>query len=176
MYFMNLIREHIKNREWTCDPKEEKKFYYFKIAEKCSKSDKVEDLVSGTLIYNQLIEQSLAETIILSIIYVKAKTWPKKITFDLNFDKATFGKQIEYFEKFAIEEANRDVIIKYLKDVLKVRNKVIHRLFDIENFNKELEEYYGKTNELFILLIQYYNDISEHILYELEDFDFDNLL
>ncbi len=173
---MDLIREHIKNREWTFDTKEEKKFYYFKMAEKCSQSDKVEDLVSGTLIYNQLIEQSLIEVIILSIIYVKAKAWPKKIKFDLNFDKATFGKQIDYFEKFVIEEANRDIIIKYLKEVLKIRNKVIHHLFDIDNFNKELEEYFGKANKLFILLIQYYNDIAEHILYELEDFDFDKLI
>ena len=173
---MDLIREHIKNKCWTFDPKEEKKFYFYKIAERCSNSNKVEDLVSGVLIYNQLIEESLIETIIISIIYVKAKTWPKKIMFDLDFDRATFGKQIEYFERFAIEEVNRDVIKKYLKDILKIRNKVIHHLFDIENFNDELEDYYGKANELFILLIQYYNDISEHILYELEEFDFNNLL
>lgn len=173
---MDLIREHIKNKCWTFDPKEEKKFYFYKIAEKCSQSNKVEDLVSGVLIYNQLIEESLIETIIISIIYVKAKTWPKKIMLDLDFDRATFGKQIEYFERFAIEEVNRDVIKKYLKDILKIRNKVIHHLFDIENFNDELEDYYGKANDLFILLIQYYNDISEHILYELEEFDFNNLL
>ena len=69
----------------------------------------MEDLVSGVLIYNQLIEESLIETII-SIIYVKAKIWPKKIMFDLDFDRATFEKQIEYFERFAIEEVNKDVI------------------------------------------------------------------
>lgn len=173
---MNLIREHIENREWTYDSKEEKKNYYFKIAEKCSKSEKIEDLVSGTLIYNQLIEQSLIEAIVLSIVYVKTKMWPNKIEFNIDFEKATFGKQIEYFEKFAVEEVNRDVIIRYLKDILKIRNKVIHRLFDIKNFNKELEDYFGKAHELFMLLIQYYNDIAEHILYEFEGFDFDNLL
>lgn len=112
----------------------------------------------------------------LSIIYIKSKTWSQKIKFDLNFDKATFGKQIEYFERFTIEEVNRGVIIKYLRDVLKIRNRLIHHLFEIEKFNEELKEYFEKSNKLFILLIQYYNDISEHILYELEDFNFDRLL
>ena len=173
---MDLIKEHIKNEEWIFDPKEDKKMYFFKIAEKCSKSNRIEDLVSGTLIYNQLIEQSLVETIILSIIYVKARIWPKNVKLNLDFDKATFGKQIDYFEKYSIEEYNREINIKYLKDILKIRNKVIHHLFDISNFKNELEEYFEKANQLFMLLIEYYNAISEHIFYELGNFDFNKLL
>lgn len=173
---MNEIKEHIVNKEWMNDPKEDIFFKYYKIAQKCSKSKSVKDLVSGTLLYNQLVEKSLKDTIIISIIVIKAKSWPEEVELDLNFDRATFGKLVEYFKKFALKKYNRDIIIKYLNDILPIRNKVIHKIFDIEDINKELVDYFGKADELVLLLNGYYNAIAENILYDLEEFDFNNLI
>lgn len=173
---MNEIKEHIINKEWIDDPKTDIFFKYYKIAQKCSKSKNVEDLVSGTLLYNQLVEKSLRDTIIISIIVIKAKAWPEKVELDLNFDKATFGKLVEYFKRFALKKYNRDIIVKYLNDILPIRNKVIHKIFDIEDINKELADYFVKADELVLLLNGYYNSIAENILYDLEGFNFNNLV
>lgn len=173
---MNEVSEHIKNKEWLIDSKIDKFFYYYRIAEKCSKSSKIEDLVSGVLLYNQLVEKILKETIIISVIVMKAKLWPERVSFYLDFEKATFGKLIQYYKNFAIKKYNRDIIVKYLKDILPIRNKVIHSLFDIDDINKELLDYFGKSDELIMMLNGYYNSIAENILYDLENFDFNNLL
>lgn len=173
---MNEINEHIRNKEWLIDSKADKFFYYYRLAQKCSKSDETEDLVSGVLLYNQLVEKILKETIIISIIVIKAKLWPERVSFDLDFEKATFGKLIQYYKSFAIKKYNRDIIAKYLKDILPIRNKVIHSLFDVDDINKELQDYFEKSDELIMMLNGYYNSIAENILYDLEDFDFNNLL
>ena len=173
---MNEIKKHIKNKEWLVDPKAKQFFHYYQIAKKCSKSNTIEKLVTGTLLYNQLVEKILKETIIISIIVVKAKIWPEKIEFNLDFDKATFGKLIEYYKKYAIKKYNRDIIIKYLKDILPIRNEIIHSIFSIEDMKKDLKNYFDKADELISLLNEYYNSIAAHILYDFEGFDFNKLL
>ena len=97
----------------------------------------------------------MKETIICSISYIKAEIWPSSVQMNLDFDKATFGNLIEYFKQFAIKEYNRDIILKYLRDIKKTRNDTVHRLFeiqDIKNLKNELKNYYGKAYELVILL------------------------
>lgn len=173
---MDEIKEHIKKKKWLVDPKEDQFFHYYKIAQECCKSNKVEDLVSAILLYNQLVEKILRDIIIVSIIVMKAKIWPEKVELDINLNRATFGKMIEYFKRFAIEKYNRSVIIKYLNGILPIRNKVIHKIFDIENLNEELKDYFGKADELVLMLNGYYNSIAEHILYDFENFDFSKLL
>ena len=159
---MDEVIKFMINRDWEKDYKQERKIYLLNIAKECENSEKIADTIGGILIYNQLVEQFLKETIICSISYIKAEIWPSSVQMNLDFDKATFGVLIEYFKQFAVKEYNRDVILKYLKDIKKTRNDTVHRLFeikDIKNLKNELNDYYGKSFELVMLLNEYYNEI-----------------
>ncbi len=175
---MDEVINFMINKDWEKDYKRERKIFLLNIATECEKSDKTADVIGGILIYNQLIEQLLKETIICSIGYIKAEIWPASVQMNLSFDKATFGTLIEYFKQFAIKEYNRDVILKYLKDIKKMRNDVVHNLFDvpdIKNIKNGLKDYYGKSYELFMLLNEYYDQICWN-LYDLSDrVDWDDL-
>lgn len=166
---MDEVVNYMINKEWEKDYRAERKTYLLNVAVECETSNKTSDLIGGMLIYNQLVEQFLKETIIVSIGYIKAEIWPAKVKMNLDFDKATFGVLIEYFKQFAIEEYNRDIIIKYLNDTKKTRNNMVHRLFEIEkikDLKSELKDYYGKSYELVMLLNEYYNQITNK-LYDL---------
>ena len=164
---MDEVIEFMLNKDWEKDYKKERKTYLLNIAKECEKSKKIADIIGGILIYNQLLK----ETIICSISYIKAEIWPSIVQMNLDFDKATFGNLIEYFKQFAIKEYNRDIILKYLRDIKKTRNDTVHRLFeiqDIKNLKNELKNYYGKAYELVILLNEYYDQICWK-LYDLSD-------
>ena len=65
---------------------------------------------------------------------------------------------------------------KYLKDILPIRNKIIHSIFDFNDVKNELKDYFIKADELIIMLNGYYNSIAEDISYDFKKFDFNNLL
>lgn len=168
---MDEVINFMINKDWEKDYKRERKLFLLNIATECENSNKTAYVIGGMLIYNQLIEQLLKETIICSIGYIKAEIWPASVQMNLNFDKATFGTLIEYFKQFAVKEYNRDVIIKYLNDIKKTRNDVVHNLFDvpdIKSIKNELKDYYGKSYELVMLLNEYYDQICWN-LYDLSD-------
>jgi hypothetical protein len=90
---------------------------------------------------------------------------------EINLDKSTFGKLIEYFNQYAVKEYNRDIIEKYLKMLNEDRNKVVHKLFDIKNIDKlekDLDNYSELAYEVIILLNEYYDQICWR-LYDLDE-------
>lgn len=165
------VLEYMVNKEWTKESKIEGKLYLFRMAQESIKSDKLQNKIGGVLIINQVIEQLLREIIIASLSYVRAEIWPTNIELNIQTSKATFGKLIEYFKKFAIKKYNREVLIKDLEELNINRNKLVHNLFDIKdesNLKKELEKYEEISDELIQLLFEYYNAISEE-LFDLDD-------
>ncbi len=168
---MDEVVKYMNNKEWEKDYREKRKLYLLNIATDCEKSSKTSEVIGGILIYNQIIEQLLKEVIIVSIGFIKAKLWPNKVKFNIDFEKATFGVLIEYYKQFAIEELNKDVIILYLNDIKKIRNKIVHKIFEFKNIRNikiESRDYYGKCYELFLLLNEYYDQICFK-LYDLDE-------
>lgn len=98
---------------------------------------------------------------------------------DINISKLTFGKLIEYFKKFVIKKYNREILIKYLEELNRQRNEIVHKLFDFEEvmqIETKLIEYGEMSDEVIGLLLEYYNSISEE-LFDLEKrVNFESLL
>lgn len=173
------VLEFMINREWCKESKIEGKLYLLKRAQESKEANQLSTRIGGMLIYNQIVEQLLKEIIICSIGYIKAEIWPSSVQMDINISKLTFGKLIEYFKKFVIKKYNREILIKYLEELNRQRNEIVHKLFDFEEvmqIETKLIEYGEMSDEVIGLLLEYYNSISEE-LFDLEKrVNFESLL
>lgn len=156
---------YLKTRKWAQDQKTDRKMFLFRQAQKSKEAPDFAGKIGGILIYNQVIEQFLADIVEMSIYYIKAKIWPVSAELDVELDKATFGKVIEYFRQFATVEPNREKILSYLKKFNTKRNQVVHDLFDVEDLRQlydELAEYADLADEIIILLDEYDNQVCRN--------------
>lgn len=161
----NNILEYMDNRLWASDAKQERKRYMHRLAQYSKQDSDVSSKIGGMLIYNQVIEQWLKDIVHLSIHYIKAELWPVAVSLDVDIEKATFGKVIEYFTQFATLEDNRELILTYLKKFNTKRNQVVHDLFDIEDIRGlriELDEYALLADEIIRLLADYEDQVCEN--------------
>lgn len=151
-------------KKWADDIKGDRKAYLFRLAMQSKTSQDVSGKIGAMLIYNQVIEQFLADIIELSINYIKTEIWPASVSLRIDFEKVTFGKMIELFKQYATIEFNRDILLSYLKKYKVKRNEVVHNLFDIEDFvelSKELDEYAELAEEIVFMLFDYDNAVCE---------------
>lgn len=156
---------YIKERKWAQDQKTGRKMYLFRLAQQSRSDPDFAGRIGGILIYNQVIEQFLADIVEMSIYYIKAKIWPVSVELDVELDKATFGKVIDYFRQFATVEPNRDRILSDLRKFNIKRNQVVHDLFDVEDLHKlydELTEYAQLADEIIILLEEYDDQVCRN--------------
>ena len=87
------------------------------------------------------------------------------VSLEVELDKATFGKLIEYFKQFATVESNREVILSFLKKFNIKRNEVVHDLFDIRDLDRlalELQEYAELADKIVRLLADYDRQVYEN--------------
>ena len=94
------FQEYISQRKWNTPAKTERIRYLHRIAQNSKRDRDISGKIGGMLIYNQIIEQFLSAIIEMSIYYVKAEIWPVTVSFDVELDKATFGKVIDYFTQY----------------------------------------------------------------------------
>ena len=156
---------YIRGRKWSVEQKTGRKRYLFRLAKDSKADPDFAGKIGGILIYNQVIEQFLADIVEMSIYYIKAKIWPVTVEMDVELDKATFGKVIDYFRQFATIEPNRELILSNLKKFNSKRNQVVHDLFDVEDLRKlydELAEYAQLADEIILLLDEYNNEICNN--------------
>lgn len=165
---MKSILEYMINKEWEKDYKQKRKLYLIDLAKNSFAEKDISKKIGGILIYNQVLEQLLKEIIVCSICYIKAEIYPSSISMEINLDKLTFGRLIDYFKQYAIKEYNKNIIENYLKKLNKDRNKVVHKLFDLEDINV-LENELNKYNDLAYEVIHLLNEYYEHICYRLHD-------
>lgn len=161
----NDVVAYMTNRKWEKDQKAQRKRYLYRLARDSKNDPDIASKIGGMLIYNQVIEQFLADIVEMSIYYVKAKLWPVEVELDIDLDKATFGKVIEYFKQYATVEENREKILSHLKKFNTKRNQVVHDLFDIEsldNLAKELDEYADLADEILRLLMEYEKQVCDN--------------
>lgn len=159
------IVEYMVNRKWAVDEKTERKRYLFRLAQKSKSDPDFAGKIGGILIYNQVMEAFLCDIIDMSIHYIKAEVWPVSVSLEVELDKATFGKLIEYFKQFATVESNRDVILSFLKKFNIKRNEVVHDLFDIRDLDRlalELQEYAELADKIVRLLADYDRQVYEN--------------
>ena len=158
------VPEYMSHRRWIKEEKVQRMHYLHHLAQK-SKKDDISGKIGGMLIYNQIIEQFLTDIVEMSIHYIKAEIWPVQVSLDIELDKATFGKMIDYFTQFATVEPNRELILSHLKKHNTKRNQVVHDLFDIQNLNRlavELDEYAELADEIITLLMEYHRQVCDN--------------
>lgn len=156
---------YMVSRQWTVDQNAERKRYLHRLAQQCKYDKDVASKIGGMLIYNQVIEQCMTDIVKMSIYYIKADVYPVGVDMDIDIDKVTFGKVIEYFTQFATIEPNRAQILSYLKKYNSKRNQVVHDLFDIQDLNnlaRELDEYAKLADEILKLLMEYEDQVCEN--------------
>ena len=176
---MGEIVAYMINRKWADDIKGDRKAYLFRLAMASKTSQDISGKIGAMLIYNQVIEQFLADIIELSIFYIKAEIWPASVALKVDFDKVTFGKMIELFKQYATIEFNRDALLSYLKKYKVKRNEVVHNLFDVEDLeelSKELDEYAELAEEIVYLLLEYDNEVCEKFCNLEQRVDFHQLI
>lgn len=159
------IVEYMVKRQWAVDQKSQRKRYLHKLARKSRTDPDVASKIGGMLIYNQVIEQYLFDIVDMSIHYIKAEIYPVQIALDVELDKATFGKVIDYFTQYATMEPNRDLILSHLKKFNSKRNQVVHDLFDIRDMDTlgwELDKYAALADEIIDLLAKCDDQVCEN--------------
>lgn len=159
------VVDYMVNRRWESDRKASRKKYLFRLARQSKTDRDIASKIGGMLIYNQLIEQCLTDIVEMSIYFIKAEIWPVSVELDIDIDKATFGKVMEYFRQFASIEPNRELILSHLKKHNTKRNQVVHDLFDIQDLTKlarELDKFAELADEILRLLLEYDDQIREN--------------
>ena len=169
------ISEYMEKRQWEKAKTAKRKRYLYEIARNSKKDKDIAAKIGGMLIYNQVIEQFLAEIVKMSIYYIKAQIWPVVVELEVDLDKSTFGKVIEYFKQYATVEPNRDQILSDLKKFNTKRNQVVHDLFDIEdlcNLANELDEYANLADRILKLLMEYEKQVRNNFCQLSDQMDF----
>lgn len=159
---MDEIIEYMINGNWKTDIKRKKKMELWKLAKESQGDVAVSHKIGGLLIYNQLIDEFLKDIIKYSIYYIKAEIWPASFALNINFEKKTFGQNIELFKQYAMIEPDRDVLLEYLTRFNKKRNSVVHNLFVIEDMQllkQDIDNYLLIAEEIIELLCKYDNNI-----------------
>ena len=162
---MDHIAEYMNNRKWAEEEKSRRMHYLTGLARKSRQDRDIAGKIGGMLIYNQVIEQQLANIVEMSIYYIKAAIWPETIQLEISLDKATFGKVIEDFRQYATVEDNRDRILSYLKKFNAKRNQVVHDLFDIPDLaelSRERDSYADLADETIKLLDDYHTQVCQN--------------
>ena len=176
---MQNIVQYMVKRQWTVDQKAQRKRYLYKLARQSKEDPDVASKIGGMLIYNQVIEQCLKDIVNMSLCYIKAEVYPVEILLEIDADKATFGKVIDYFTQYATVEENRELILSHLKKFNIKRNPVVHDLFDIQDLKQlavELDAYADLADEIITLLTEYDNQVCENFCRLEEKVDFKKFL
>lgn len=159
------VVDYVVHSKWSVDQKAQRKRYLYRLAQKSSQDPDIAAKIGGMLIYNQVIEQLLADIVEMSVYYLKASIWPEVIELKVELDRATFGKIIEEFRQFATIEENREQILTSLKKFNTKRNQVVHDLFDIEDMGhlaRELDEYAKLADQIIRLLMEYDHQVTQN--------------
>lgn len=155
---------YIRERKWAIDQNTDRKMFLFRIAKRSTENQDFAAKIGGILIYNQVIEQFLADIIEMSIYYLKAAALPAQIHLEAELDKATFGKTIESFRQYAVITPNQEKILSYLRKFNTKRNQIVHDLFGVEDLAqlyRELTAYSELADEIILLLDEYDNQICK---------------
>lgn len=158
------ILEMMSNPTWWFDKQKKRKLELLRSARRVRKTSSISAKMGGVLIWQQVLEQFLKEIILTSISYIKAEIWPTKIDFKVDLDRKTFGQLINDYENFSLDYKDKNKILTKLRFVNDNRNKIVHKLFNIDNMI-DLEDYF-KSNfktyeELLPLILDHYCDIGE---------------
>ena len=84
----------------------------------------------------------------------------------------TFGRIINKFEQYTIEENNRGLLLKCLKSMNIMRNGLTHQIMEMMDDDviiSVVEGYSDLAEECFYLLIEYYNCIADDIEKEITE-------
>lgn len=161
----------MNTKEWWIDKFKSRKIELLRPARRVHFNSSISQKMGAMLIWQQVIEQFLKEIIQISISYIKAEIWPTKVDLKVDLNEKTFGCIINSYDTFSIDFKDKQYIIDILKKINKNRNKIVHRIFEIEQL-EGLEEYFkynfNNYQSLLELLIDHYIYIC-HLLEDLKE-------
>lgn len=160
------IIEGMKNKEWWLDKLKSRKIELLKYSRKINYASSFTRKIGGLLLWQQIIEQFLKEIIQISITYIKAEIWPTKIDLKIDYEKKTFGQIIELYKNYSIDYEDRPKIVGYLNKINVNRNKIVHKMFEVEDLNSLedlFEASYNTHEDLLKLLLDHYNVIGNNL-------------
>lgn len=166
---------YIQERKWAIDQNTNRKMFLFRIAKRSTENQDFAAKIGGILIYNQVIEQFLADIIEMSIYYLKAAALPVQIHLEVELEKATFGKMIESFRQYALVAPNQEKILSHLRKFNMKRNQIVHDLFGVEDLAqlyRELTAYSELADQIILLLDEYDNQICNQFCQLEQQLDF----
>lgn len=175
---MDEILDYMVKGKWKTDIKQTRKQELWKLAKESQGDVDVSHKIGGLLIYNQLIDECLKDIIEYSIYYIKAEIWPASFALKVDFERKTFGQNIELFKQYATIEPYRELLIEYLVRFNKKRNQVVHNLFveDMQKLKDEINEHLILADEIVCLLVEYDNSICEKFVDLSERVEFELLM
>lgn len=162
------ILEMMANPSWWIDKQKKRKLTLLSSARNVRPQSSISKKMGSLLIWQQVLEQFLKEIIEISVFYVKAEIWPTKLDLKVNFERKTFGQIVDDYENFSLDFKDKQKTLTKLREVNINRNKIVHKIFKIDDL-VQLEEYF-RTNfneyeKLLNLLLDHYSAIC----YFLED-------
>ncbi len=154
----------MKEKDWRIDKLKKRKLELLKPVRNIHNTSSMPRKIGGILMWQQVIEQFLKEIIQISVSYVKAEIWPAKIDLRVDLDEKTFGSIIRLYENFSVDFENKDKTVEILKNINKNRNKVVHKIFEVETL-ETLEDYFEYNFDnyqgLLELLLDHYISICD---------------
>lgn len=160
------IFEDMNNKEWWIDKFKARKIELLRYSRRIRSTSSFTRKIGGLLLWQQVIEQFLKEIIQISIAYVKAEIWPAKIDLKIDYERKTFGQIIELYNNYSLDYEDRPKIIGYLNQINKNRNKIVHKMFEVEDLNSLedlFEASYNMHEDLLQLLLDHYILIGDNL-------------
>ena len=173
------IFEDMNNKEWWIDKFKARKIELLRDSRRISSTSSFTRKVGGLLLWQQVIEQFLKEIIQISITYIKAEIWPAKVDLKINYDTKAFGQIIQLYKNYSIDYEDMPEIIGYLNQINNNRNKIVHKMFEVEDLNSledSFEESYNIHEDLLQLLLDHYILIGDNLEDLKSRVDWENLL
>ena len=150
---MSNITEYMKSNGWKTDIENLSKKYILNIAQTDYVNECTPNKIGGVLIYNQIVEQIMRETIDLSIKYIRANLWPDEINLTIDFKNKSFESLFNLFKQFAINGTAKDIVVSGLEEYNTLRRKTLYNISSMPT-DKEL-----------IVDLNLHKDLGENVIY-----------
>ena len=169
-YDKELLARLLDRKLWWEDNianKESLNRLYLQIA-KDIKDNSISGKIALIMLQHQLFHELLKELISISIFYLQCEIWPTKYEpiYDKREEKTT-GWYIDYFENYCIDCSGKLELIKTIKNINRIRNKVAHNLIGKNELiiNRSYSEFINYSN----LFLDELNQCARDINMKLED-------
>ena len=168
---VDSIIDFMVNKKWENDNLSDKKDRIISLLKNISPQSDITTKLGGVLLSIQFEEQLLKEAIQISNNYIRAEIYPSKVDLTIDLDEKTFGSLITYFQNNSVDFDGKKNLINLLNIHNKMRNKIVHRLFqakDLKLIEKDADRINIEFIDVVTMLLDYYDKVCFN-LYDLSE-------